>query len=359
MNNGEHILIVDDNLKNLQVTAQILQDEGFLISLAESGPSALDMLKNQEPDLILLDITMPDMDGFEVCKEIQKNEKTREIPVIFLTANEKTSYLSRGFESGGVDYLTKPFIRQELLVRVRNHLNLARSKKEVLKLNRNLAMVFSFLAHDIRSPLSGMSQTLDAIFEGYIEPGSEDYKEIMSGLKKRISHTEKLLNRFLEWSRQQGEMTLKPDQFALKPLVDECVQLYQVHAENKKITINVDIDDSLEARIDPDAMLTVFRNLLSNAIKFSYEESEIEIIGRKGKDRTHITFRDHGAGMDEVFLDRIFLKDEHLTTRGTNYEEGNGLGIYIIKDLLARSMGRMEVKSEVGKGTDVSISLPQ
>jgi two-component system, sensor histidine kinase and response regulator len=139
MNNfSKKILIVDDNLKNLQVTAKILKDKGFAISLAQSGQSALTQIEQHKPDLILLDIMMPGMDGFEVCIKLKENTETKDIPVIFLTAKTETEDIVRGFELGGADYITKPFNKDELFARVNNHIQLKRTrdllKKDIAKI---------------------------------------------------------------------------------------------------------------------------------------------------------------------------------------------------------------------------------
>ena len=178
-NSGKFILIVDDNLKNLQLTATLLKGEGYLLSLAEDAGSALAQLESFVPDLILLDVMMPGIDGFELCRIIKKNEKFREIPVIFLTAKNQAEDLADGFNAGGVDYLSKPFNRLELLMRVKNHLELSHSRKKILEMNKTRDKLYSIIAHDIRSPFSSITLTVSAIANGYLEPDSEDFKEII------------------------------------------------------------------------------------------------------------------------------------------------------------------------------------
>lgn len=137
-NSGKIILIVDDNLLNLQVTAKILKEKGFLISLAQDGETALNMLEQQTPDLILLDIMMPGIDGLEVCRKIKQNKKLKEIPVIFLTAKDQIKDLVEGFKAGGVDYISKPFNRNELLIRVKNHLTISFLTNELRETYKSL-----------------------------------------------------------------------------------------------------------------------------------------------------------------------------------------------------------------------------
>jgi two-component system sensor histidine kinase/response regulator len=192
-NNEKIILIIDDNPMNLLLTSKILEGFGYQTRTSESGQEGIEQIEREIPSLILLDISMPDMDGYEVCEEIKKNDKWVEIPIIFLTANTLTEDLVKGFQKGGVDYITKPFKSEELHVRVKTHLDLFDSKNEVLKMNKQRDKLYSIIAHDIRSPLSGILQTVDAIEQGYFDPTSEDFKEIIHHLKERTKETSTLL----------------------------------------------------------------------------------------------------------------------------------------------------------------------
>ena len=156
---AKHILIVDDQMKNLELTANILQGEGFRISLAQHGEKALELLKSQTPDLILLDVMMPGLSGLETCRRIKQLPALKDIPVIFLTAKNQSEDLVEGFEAGGVDYIIKPFRKQELIVRVKNHIELADSRNRILQMNKTRDKLYGIIAHDLRSPLSGITQT--------------------------------------------------------------------------------------------------------------------------------------------------------------------------------------------------------
>ena len=199
------ILIVDDNPMNLLLTSHVLENEGYATLTADDGRTALNELEKQTPSLILLDVMMPEMDGYEVCRLINANEEWTEIPIIFLTANAQTENLVEGFKAGGVDYITKPFKGEELLVRVKNHLELADSKKMIVEMNKSRDKLYSIIAHDIRSPLSGILQTVDAIDQGYFDPNSDDFRELIHHLKIRTKETSTLLTSLLQWTRLQSE----------------------------------------------------------------------------------------------------------------------------------------------------------
>jgi DNA-binding response OmpR family regulator len=157
------IMVVDDVLKNLQVLGGILREEGYMVSLASSGPQALDMVKNRQPDLILLDVMMPEMDGFKVCEKLKSSDETKEIPVIFLTARVEVESVVNGFELGAVDYVTKPFNKAELLARVNTHLKLKQAQKEIIQLEQKNAVLAMALtaSHELNQPLTVLKGNFD------------------------------------------------------------------------------------------------------------------------------------------------------------------------------------------------------
>ncbi|MFW5777932.1 MAG: response regulator, partial [Bacteroidota bacterium] len=148
------ILIVDDNHQNLRVVSSFLKDKNYNLALATSGEKTLELLEKIHTDLILLDIMMPEMDGLETCRILKENPKTADIPVIFLTAKNQTEDIVEGFKAGGVDYITKPFNREELLVRIKNHVDLAKAKNKIIEMNNTRDKLYSIIAHDIKSPLN-------------------------------------------------------------------------------------------------------------------------------------------------------------------------------------------------------------
>jgi len=358
-NSGKHILIVDDNDKNLQLTATLLKEEGFLISLAQNGEAALIQLNELIPDLILLDIMMPGIDGLELCRIIKKNSKLQEVPVIFLTAKTQTEDLAEGFSAGGVDYITKPFNRDELLIRVKNHIELASSRRKIVEMNRTRDKLYSIIAHDIRSPFASITLTLSTIAHGYLDTSSDDFKEIMVNLEKTASETGILLDNLLEFTRlQSNSISITPRFLPVYPVLLESIQLIQANADKKKITITTDISESLIAYFDEISIYAVFRNLIFNSIKFTPENGKIYISATVESGFVCIKFTDTGVGMPADVIKKIFLNNEHYTTKGTNSESGSGLGSYIIKDFINKNHGKLEIKSTPGSGTEIRVCLP-
>ena len=359
INNRNYILIVDDNLNNLQITAKLLKDEGYLISLAQDGQSALAQLEQFIPDLILLDIMMPVMDGLEFCRTIKKQEKLADIPVIFLTARNQTDDLAEGFRAGGVDYITKPFKREELLVRVQNHIELASSRKRIIEMNKTRDKLYSIIAHDIRSPLNSITQTVRAIAEGNLGTDTPEFKEIIEFLDKITTETTTMVDNLLTYTRAQGhsiEVIRKSTN--LYPVLIDCINLLEDTASGKNITISHNVPEEILAYFDEISIHAVLRNILFNAIKFTPENGRIEMTAQYEGDFSVISIKDTGIGMHEELQKKIYINNEPFTSPGTNNERGSGLGSFIIKDFIKMNNGKMEVDSSPGQGTEVRVLLP-
>lgn len=358
-NTPKSILIIDDNPMNLMLASHVLESHGYLTRTVEDGKSGLEEIEKDKPSLILLDVNMPHMDGYEVCRRINQNEKWKEIPIIFLTANNQTENLVEGFQVGGVDYITKPFKSEELLVRVKNHLELAQSKKTIVEMNKSRDKLYSIIAHDIRSPLSGILQTIDAIDQGYFDPNSEDFREIIHHLKIRTKDTSTLLSSLLQWTRLQDEnVTLQFKETNISIIINSCIQLLEANAFEKNITISNNIQEDLEAWCDEVSIHTIFRNIISNAIKFTAQNGHINITASKTDSEVIICISDDGVGMSAETLQLIFEENQHYSSSGTANEQGTGLGLMLVKDFIKKNNGKIDIISKIGEGTRFSVILP-
>jgi len=359
MEDGKYnILIVDDNSRNLQLTAGILRDEGYLVSLATGGKSALSILENISPDLILLDVMMPEMDGFEVCRLIKNNKSLADIPVIFLTAKDQPDDLAEGFRIGGVDYVTKPFMREELISRIKTHVELAGSLRTIREFNRVRDRLYSIIAHDIRSPFSSIKMTINAIASGAISPADNEFMEMIQYLDKTVNETSALLDNLLNYTKYQGQkvnLSLKVQD--LYPVLLQSVEFVKDDAIRKGIDIHLKVPEDSFALFEENSMMAVFRNLLSNAIKFTRDGGIIELFSELKDDLQVVHVKDSGTGMPREVFDRVFVKNEHYLSSGTNAEKGSGLGLFIVRDLVKLNNCRMTATSEPGAGTDISIIL--
>lgn len=358
MEKNINILVVDDNHENLRIVSNFLKEEGYRIALALDGNGALKILNENRIDLVLLDVMMPEMDGYEVCKRLKADNKLKEIPVIFLTAKTHPEDIVAGFEAGGIDYLTKPFIRAELLVRVKTQVELYFSRKKLQDTIKTRDKLYSIIAHDLRTPFASISMLVDLITEENMEYG--ELKELLTQLGKITYETRSLLDNLLMWTKlQSNAIALKSQQLAVMPVFTHCLNLLEGNLKAKGISVELNIDKTLTACFDEITIHTVFRNILSNSIKFTPEGGKIFITaGHSGGNNLSIKVRDTGVGIPAHVLSKIFDDNETYSSAGTNNEKGSGLGIKLVKDLVEQNKGTVCLESEPGKGTIFTVSLP-
>lgn len=537
------ILIVDDNIKNIEFASNILGGENYEIAVCTSGKEALDVCPEIMPDLVLLDIMMPEMNGYEVCRKLKENRETRETPVVFLSARADVEDLVKGFEVGGVDYVRKPFNQQELISRIKTHLELKHSRDLILEqnellrkeisernfveeslrkseqkfrsviehshdliliindkfkityanekaieilqipseeligknamsifegegktlleerlslrqrgldvppryevslrlkngsaidaeisafvvkdmnkntftvaqirdvtrlkqidkeqrefidklrdLNQTIAIdaqklvalndriadsehklkravaakdkFFSIVAHDLRSPFSGLLGLTKIMSEEYDQLSKEEIIEYSDALHKSSKNLYKLLENLLLWARiQQGSIEYSLEQVNLKDAVAAIVKLASQSAEQKKIEIAVDVDENHRVLTDKQFLDTILRNLLFNAVKYTYEEGKIEIFSEIENDsRVVLSVKDNGVGMDDDYMKMLFNSEKKISMLGTNNEMGSGLGLTLCKELIEKIGGEIWARSKPKEGSVFSISLEQ
>lgn len=353
------ILIADDIPKNIQVLGQLLNQFDCDLVVALNGQQAIDSAKKTEPDLILLDIMMPVLDGYEVCKQLKADENYKDIPIIFLTAKVETEDLVKGFELGGADYITKPFIANELIARVKTHLKLKETQDALREEIATKNKFSSIIAHDLRGPLS----TIHSIAKLMVEENSLfDKEEMIASLRKiaeGTSGTFYLMENLFEWSRMQTcKLCIHPEKVRLKEMIEETVSQIQIIANQKNISIENKVEDKVWVRIDKLMINTVLRNLISNAIKFTPKLGHVSISAINQEDKVVVSVCDTGVGIAPELLPRLFSISENITTKGTENEKGSGLGLVLCKEFVEKNEGQIWVESEPGKGSEFKFSLP-
>ncbi|KAB2828030.1 MAG: hybrid sensor histidine kinase/response regulator [Paludibacter sp.] len=353
------VIVIDDNTVSLVLIAKILTTAGYKAVVTDDAVNALEKIRSEKPSLIILDIEMPEITGFELCRKIKTQDDLKDIPVIFLTANQETDTMVEGFQSGGVDFITKPFRKEELYVRVRNHIELAESRKTIVEMNNSRDKLYSIIAHDIRSPLAGILQTIDAIDQGFFDPSSELFSEIIRDLKNRTNETNTLLNSLLQWTRMQDKnVALNLKMTNIYELMKSCISLLELNAKEKNIGIELKLKKNFEAFCDEVSTHTVFRNLINNAIKFTPENGKVIINGKSGLRYMEVSIEDTGVGMSAEVINKILVENEHYTSFGTHNEKGTGLGLMIVKNFIQRNKGLLKIESEVGAGSKFTVCLP-
>ncbi len=360
------ILIVDDNISNLELLGNILKNENYRLAFAKNGKDALKLAHKINPDLILLDIMMPEMDGYEVCINLKNDIRTKEIPVIFLTAKAETEDLVKGFNIGGVDFITKPFNKDELFVRINTHIELKLAKEKLLKqaielkkTNDTKDRLFSIISHDLRGPLGGIKNMIELLIYEYKSDVEFTGKSLYI-LKQTAEKTETLLENLLFWSKsQKGEITINAKIININSFVKDTVALLQVAANDKNITIKTEIDDNITCFADKNMIKIVIRNFINNAIKFTNRNGKITIYAKNQENNVCIYIKDNGIGISKEIINKIFDKDDYYTSYGTSKEKGSGLGLNLCIDFIKKNNGKFNIKSVEGKGNTFSFCLPK
>lgn len=373
MQSKGNIMIVEDSEALLELISSMLEAERFTTFKLKSGELALDFLKENHPDLILLDRTLPGISGFEVCKSIQRNDVLSEIPVIFLTATSEIAEKVEGFKLGAVDYITKPFQKEELLARVSAHIKLYKLnrllKEQTKQLKEREAVLndliatkdkfFSIIAHDLKGPFNNIMGLTLYLKENLECKNFETIKDYINHLYELSNSSHNLLVNLLEWaSIQRNTIIFNQEKVNLHSVVLECVGLLKTNVSNKNISLVVSIPNDSIVYADRNMLKTVIRNLLSNAIKFTPAKGRIEISEKRKFDFVEICVCDSGVGIDYETLAKIFDINEQQSTFGTEGEPGTGLGLPLCKEFVEKHGGEIWVESELAKGSKFGFTIP-
>lgn len=354
--NDNTILIVDDNSNNLKVVAGVLKGVGYNLRMAKSGKQALGVLDKTIPDLILLDIQMPEMDGFETCLKIKENESLIDIPIIFLTANTDAQSISRAFEVGGVDFVTKPFNSNELLARIETHIKLKSQTEELAYQNKTKDKFFSIISHDLKNPLSSVIGFSELLHEDLDQLDQDDIKKFVHYIHESSKFSIEILNNLLDWSRMQGgNLRSEKTNCNLSSLLNSNIEGHIPQASAKNIKLAYDIDENLPVCADEKMISTVIRNLISNAIKFTPIGGQI-FVSSKEKFINDIKvieteIKDTGVGMSYDQMNKLFKIEHNVCSKGTNNESGTGLGLVLCKEFISQNDGHIRVESELAVGS--------
>ena len=388
---GEHrarILIVDDEAKNRKLLEVMLAPDGFVFLTAASGEEALAIVAVQSPDLILLDVMMPDMDGYEVAARIKANIGTKSIPIIMLTALDDRNARMLGLNAGAEDFLTKPVDRAELCVRVRN---LLRLKTYSDKLNAALEAIESSheqlaaalveagearrmaehannaktqflraMSHELRTPLnaiSGYTEILEMGIRGAVNP---DQMKDLGRIKRASSYLLRLINDILTIARLEGARPLNLIALPVNPVLAEVDSLCALQAKARGLTLSITPgNEKTLVAADAERFQQILLNLITNAIKFTGKGGSVEVSCDGYDDVVRIRVKDTGVGVRALDIDRVFEPfvqiDRHLTT---DTQQGVGLGLSISRELARAMHGDLTLKSTEGMGSTFTLTLP-
>ncbi len=363
------ILIVDDVPENIQILVHLLKEKGLKVNYADSGLKALKAIKNNLPDLILLDVSMPEMNGFEVCDKLKQDKLTSHIPVIFLTAKVDQQDIITGLEKGAVDYITKPFNSKELTTRVFTHLELKYIRDLIQKQNQELSnlnevkdQLFSVISHDMKNLFNNIlfgTESLEKEIEYF---SKKEITKLAGVINDSAKGAYSLLQNLLDWSRSQMQsISYRPVKAEIRMLVNQTVHLLKPTALKKNIELHVLSEGTdFEVIADIEMAKSVLRNLLTNAIKYSFPSGKIDILIHENTTSVVVKVKDYGVGMNQNQIKNIGLDNKPFnSTPGTRNEKGTGLGLLLIKDFIAKNKGQFDFESAPGKGSLFWFSLPK
>jgi two-component system, sensor histidine kinase and response regulator len=352
------ILIVEDSARNIQVLGNTLAGKGYEIFIARNGAQALEKVDVIMPDLILLDVMMPELDGFEICRRLKSNPVTAEIPVVFLTGRAEPEDIVKGFKLGAVDYLTKPFNPDELLVRVNTQLELQAGRKALKKANNDMKELVHLLCHDLANPMNSVISVLDTI---------DSYEEFESLKDLLRSSAENGLNviGLVRDMRCAEENALPFETVDLAEALRISTDMLRGRFTAKRLKLAIDVPEGLLIRVEKTSFVnSVLNNLFTNAIKFSHPGSKIEVRAARSDDRVRLTIQDHGIGIPGGQRGRIFDFNTSTSRPGTDGETGNGFGMPMVRKFILAYQGTIEIDSIEQKegvtdhGTKVRLLLP-
>jgi len=353
------ILLVDDNTNNLGVLYNYLDSEQFTVLVSQSGERGVELARREKPDLILLDILLPGMSGFETCEKLKEMSETAEIPIIFISALTDVDDKVRGFKAGGVDYITKPFQHEEVLARINTHLTIKRQREELNRLNATKDRFFSIIAHDLRGPFTGLLGALELLRDSGSDIDEDETHELIVNLYETSERTFHLLENLLEWARsQQRSVKAVARPLAMGELVRETMNLFHSGADQKEIKTSVAVPDDLTAYADRDMINTVVRNLVNNAVKFTPRGGSVSVTGTRRGELVEVTVADTGVGMDSSETKDLFSLAGHRSRSGTEGERGSGLGLLLAHDYVIRNQGTLTVESNPGEGSRFTFLIP-
>lgn len=357
------ILIADDNVDNLKVLSNILESNGYKVRMAQDGEQVLQSLELSIVDIILLDIHMPRMDGYEACKRIKADMRYKEIPIIFISALTDTFNKVEAFNIGAADYLTKPIHMDELLSRIHTHLSLISLHKELIEKNKKLQELeilrdnlFHMIVHDMRSPLAGLVGNLDMIEMDCVE-NENSTKEMISSSIQACQNLNNMINSLLDvYKLEQGKMQLFISKFTMSQCIDAVIKFLGASTNKHDIDIKIENDDEISG--DYELIKRVLQNLISNALKYTPLGKKIEIEVNKVDDNLRVKISDEGHGIPKKYHDKIFEKFGQAESKHVARQASTGLGLAFCKLVIEAHGGKIDVDSKEGEGSIFWFKLP-
>lgn len=366
-----NILIVDDTPNNLRLLSSMLTEQGYEVRCATSGAVALMAIYTEHPDLVLMDVSMPGMDGYTLCKRLKGDAQTQNIPVIFLSALSETIDKVQAFQVGGIDYITKPFQIEEVLARIENQLVLRRMQLKLEKaeadarralaqekeLNRLKSEFVSMLSHDFRTPLTSIQGFAELLHHRMAQLSPEAIDRYFDKINMAVEHLLHLLDEvLLIGGLEVGKVQCQPTSIDLKQFCHELVETLQFSVDQQPQICFTCTGTCTPAEMDPMLLQQILSNLLSNAIKYSPNGGQIRLDVNCQDDMATFRVQDQGIGIP--IENQAHLFETFYRCSNVGPIKGTGLGLAVVKQCVDAHAGKIFLESIEGEGTTVTVTLP-
>ncbi len=357
------ILIVDDTPANLQVLSSMLKEQGFKVRPVPNGKIAIRAVEARIPDLILLDINMPEMNGYETCEHLKADERFADIPIVFLSALTDTEDKVRAFRAGGVDYVTKPFQFEEVMARVETHLRVSRMQKQLeaqfeglKELEGMRDSLTHMIVHDLRSPLTGIVTSLQLLEMSSEKLEAESVEDVQRALRSSRALMQ-MITALLDVNKMEaGEMPVRLEEADLRLTIQQALESLGGLVSTRDVIVEKGGPDVVVAH-DTELTQRVVANLVGNALRYTPEDGTVTVTVTVGDDIARVEVQDTGPGIPEEYREKIFEKFGQVEAKGKGVAT-TGLGLTFCSLAVKAHGGEIGIESEMGRGSTFWFELP-
>lgn len=352
------VLIIDDKQENLDLLERVLNNLCVEFTSLTNAEKAIELSQTIKFDLCIIDIRMP-MDGFSVYDQITETQLNSSLPVIYMAEKTDLQNMERAYSRGCLDLISRPFRADELFSKISIHTKILSQQKDLKNLINSKEKILSMVAHELRSPFNALIGFSDLLMSNYKSNEDDTNQFFMEKINSISNQTLTLLNDLLNYSlHQQDKILSSVDELNLKSVLEGvCLQLKPI-ANLKEIHMNKLVEGDPIIKGDKAMLATLFRNLISNAIKFTPHRGAIKLDVYQEKNEVIIKIEDKGVGMEEEEIKNLFKMDERITKKGTNNEIGSGYGLLLVKEIIEKHQGIINVESKKGEGSIFTVILP-
>jgi signal transduction histidine kinase len=373
-NEQGHIFVVDDSPRNRLKLSRFLQQQGHTVTEAEHGRQALEMLKDQSFDLMLLDIIMPEMDGYQVLGALKQQERLRDMPVIVISALEEMESVITCIEIGAEDYLPKPFDPVLLKARisaclekkrlrdqeVEHHRMLAETNEKLEVANRNYMQMLGFVTHELKSPLAAIQSMIVIIVDGFVGEVPNTMRHHLLRIQRNCEELQDMVKNYLDLSRaERGELVAKKSTINFhKDVVKPCVEQTGALFRSRDVTLTVTSPEDLMVLADPELLRIALMNYLTNAAKYGVEHGQATLTVVEVQGVMTVSVWNEGAGFTAEEKALLFKKFSRLRNKHTSNKRGSGLGLFLIRRILEQHDGKVWAESEPDHWAKFCFNVP-